>query len=189
MARTVERFDIKNPEHAGFMYDLAMACKDDFMNDYDNDILLIMNEYERAIDAGNVVAFLAMVNGEKAGIIWVDKLLYGVGRVRAGLMPSFRNGFTALGLMHQFIDFCFKELDLRKLDAEISFKWKPTGDELFDRKRAKNAEAAEKIFRRVGFRKEGLIREAFTVNGEPQDTLLFGLTRTYWQKQKQGRAS
>lgn len=170
--QTVEVLNLSNRDHAGFMYDLAKVCQKDFLNDHDNDIILLMNEYERALDDGSCKAFLAKVDDAPAGIIWVEIDRYGVGRVRAGLMPEFRRGHTAYRFMRQFIDYCFNRLSLRKLDAELTL-W---------RDQNRSSMAAEKILRRIGFRKQGLIEDAMLIDGKPYDTLLFGLTKKRYEK-------
>ena len=172
--RTVEKLDITRKEHAEFMYDLGLACKDDFLNDHQNDMILMMNEYDRAIRAGSVVAFLCKQEAENIGIVWVEKDLYGVGRVRAGLMPAHRQGFTAAHFLKKFVDFCFRTLDLRKLDAEI----------VLCGKEGRTSLAAEALLRRFGFRKEGLLRESLLKGGRPRDTLLLGLTRKTYEALK-----
>jgi hypothetical protein len=169
--RSVEQLDISRKEHAEFMYDLGLICQDDFLDDHQNDMILIMNEYDRAIRGGSVVAFLCKQDGLNAGIVWVEKNLYGVGRVRAGLLPQYRQGFTAAHFLKMFVDFCFKTLNLRKLDAEI----------VLYGKEKRGSAAAEKLLRRFGFAKEGLIREALLKGGKPRDTVLLGLTRNRYE--------
>lgn len=185
MDRTVEPLNIGIPEHAGFMYDLALLCKDDFLNDYENDIILVMNEYERRLADGSVVAFLAKQNGENAGIIWVELDRYKVGRLRAGMMPKYRKGHTAMHFFKQFISFCFESLNIRKLDAEITMgeKFKDI-DGKVRYKTVRTALAAEALLRRFGFKKEGQIKEALLINGKPRDTLLFGFTRNQYKGRK-----
>lgn len=170
--RSVEVLNIANPEHACFMFDLAHICKDDFLNDADNDIILLMNEYEREIEKGATKAFITRVDGEKTGILWVEMNRYGTGRLRAGMLPKYRNGLGRYAwlFLTEFIDYCFLSLKLRKLDAEIT---------LYGRHN-RSSRAAEKLLRRFGFRKEGFIQEALMVHGKPKDTILFGLTyRSY----------
>lgn len=177
----VELLDIGKPEHAAFMYDLGMACKEDFLNDSQPDMIYIIHEYEQAIKNGSTVAFLCLKDSEKMGIIWVERDIYDVGRIRAGLMPEHRKGFTAIKVLRLFVDYCFETLKLRKLDAEI---------ELYSKKN-RTSQAAEKILRRFGFRKEGLIKEAYLRDGKPKNTLLLGLTKKQYeglknvQKEKQ----
>lgn len=176
---SVELIDLSQPDHAQFMYDLALACKDDFLNDVDNDIILMINHYERAINNGNVVAFIAKVEGANAGIVWVEKDGYGTGRIRAGLLPSYRRWQTAQYFLRLFIDYCFNSLDFRKLDAEIIF-----GEKLPNGRYApmpRGVRAAEKLLRRFGFKKQGINEEALMINGRARDSLLLALTRNRYK--------
>lgn len=143
------------------MYDLAVECQDDFLNDHENDIVAMLHEYSEGIKTGDVVAFLISLGGVKAGVIWVEIDRYGVGNLHAGLMPEFRKGFTAYKCLREFVGFCFRKLDLRSLEAHI-----PTHNKV-----------TEKLLRRFGFRKFGLRPEAILVNGEPEAFVLLYLTR------------
>ncbi len=174
MGLEVELLDIDNPDHAGFFFDLGEACKADFLNDYDNDIILMMNQYKRRIEDGSVKAFVAKSQGQKVGIIWCELGDYGDGRVRAGLLPRYRcRGRLAWNIMKMFVDYCFNTLDLRKLDATI---------ELYYRNANKSSYAAEKILRKLTFTKEGILRQAITRDGKPKDMILFGLLRDEYKR-------
>lgn len=168
--RTVERLNIDNPRHAGFMYDLGMACKDQFLDDYDNDIIALIDEYDKRIKSGETIAFLASVDGEEAGIIWVEIDRYNIGYVHIGLMPKFRGGPTAYNITKLFITFCFKSLKVRSLESHI-----PT----FNR-------VTEKLLRRLGFVKYGLKPEATLVNGVPEKHVLLALTRNKYEELNNG---
>lgn len=168
--RTVEKLDIANPEHSGFMYDLGTTCKDSFLNDHQNDIILMMNHYEQRIKDGSTVAFLCKEDGENVGIVWVEIDIYQIGRLRAGMMPEHRRGMTAAHFLKDFIAFCFKTLNLRKLDAEIEIDHKNRG-----------SRAAEKLLRRFGFEKEGLLKEALIRDGKPRNTVLLALLRSKYR--------
>lgn len=165
MVRTVEKLNIDYPEHAGFMYDLALECKDDFLNDVDTDIIVLINAYNERIHDGSTVAFLCQEDGQNAGIIWVDVDRFGVGYMHAGLMPAFRKGFTALHFARLFVDFCFNSLGLNAVEAQL-----PTHNR-----------TAEALMRRIGFRKYGLRPFAMMVNGRPERHVLFSMTKETWE--------
>lgn len=183
---TVELLNLQNKDHSLFMFELAYICQDDFLNDHNNDIILLMNHYERAINNGNAVAFLCKKKQKNCGIVWVEIDDYGVGRIRAGMMPEYRKGFTAYNFLRLFINYCFTTLKLRKLDAEIVM-----GEKLCLRKGGKTktkyapmsrtTQAAEKLLRRFGFEKEGQPKEALLINGKPRDTLLLAITRNRYE--------
>jgi len=168
--RTVENLDVSIPEHAEFMFDLAMACKEDMFDDYDTDIIQIIDDYKRALDRGIAKMFLCRVEGEKAGIVWVDLDTKGIGYLHAGLLPEFRTGFTALYFFRRFIEYCFETLNLRSLEMGI-----PT--------RNRKAEA---IVRRIGFKKYGIKPAATTVNGQPIPLVLLAFTRDQYKGRKNG---
>lgn len=192
VGNTVERLNLDIKDHSSFMFELAYVCQDDFLNDYQNDIILLMNHYERAINNGSAVAFLCKKNGENCGIVWVEIDDYECGRIRAGMMPEYRSGFTAYKFLRLFIDYCFNSLKLRKLDAEIVMgeKYKD-GRKMRYRPMSRTTKAAEKLLRRFGFEKEGQPKEALLIDGKPRDTLLLALTRNRYkgltdvQRQKQ----
>lgn len=168
--KTIQTLNLLNPEHALFMHDLAQSCKEDFLNDYENDIILLINEYERRIKNGSTKAFLVKIDGSQAGIIWVDIDIYEVGRIRAGLLPQFRQGVRSLRILKDFVRYCFDSLKLRKLDAEIIL---PLDKQL--------TASAERLLRHIGFKKEGLIKEALLKNGVAHHSVLLGLTKNQFE--------
>lgn len=158
--RSVVKLDLTNKEHRAFMFDLGMVCKAQFLNDAEPDIIPVMNEYARMLEAGTTQAFICLEEGKKAGIIWVEFDRYGVGYLRAGLLPEYRKGWTALYFLRQFIEFCFNTAKLRKLVANVE----PAN------------QAAEKILRRLGFKKQGMDIDAVVVDGKPVTFLVLFLT-------------
>ena len=61
--------------------------------------------------------------------------------------------------------FAFSDLQLRRLTADTD---------------PRNAPAIRTL-ERLGFRREGLLREHYLLHGEPQDSILYGLLRSDWQ--------
>jgi RimJ/RimL family protein N-acetyltransferase len=76
----------------------------------------------------------------------------------------------ALGAL---LDFAFGTLDLRRLEADI------------DPRNARSIRTVE----RLGFQREGTLRERYHVNGEVQDTAYFGLLRDEWSENRAARPS
>lgn len=62
------------------------------------------------------------------------------------------------------LDYAFNTLDLRRLEADVD----PRND------------ASIRTLMRLGFQKEGHLRERWDVNGEIQDSLMYGLLRQEW---------
>lgn len=74
-------------------------------------------------------------------------------------------GFVSEALSALF-DFAFEKFDLNRLEAEIE---------------PRNT-ASVKTVERLGFQKEGYMRERWIVDGEVQDTLFYGLLKSDWEK-------
>jgi [ribosomal protein S5]-alanine N-acetyltransferase len=62
------------------------------------------------------------------------------------------------------IAFCFEQLELHRLEADVDPR----------------NERSLRLLERLGFRREGLLRERYFVDGERQDTVILGLLRTEW---------
>jgi RimJ/RimL family protein N-acetyltransferase len=83
---------------------------------------------------------------------------YGLGR------EYWRNGYMNEAL-RALIKYCFEVLDLRRLEADVDPR----------------NESSIRTVERLGFRREGYLRERWHVNGEIQDSLFFGLLRHEWK--------
>jgi len=79
------------------------------------------------------------------------------------------------GYMHEalvaLLDFGFGELDLNRIEADID---------------PRNS-ASARTLERLGFTKEGYLRERWIVGGEVSDTALYGLLRREWMEQPRTR--
>ena len=158
---SIQKLNLNNPEHSTFFYKLAMACKDEFFDDFHTDVIQQLAYYNRQISSGATVAFLISDNTEHIGIVWVDISSDKIGYLHAGLLPEHRKGFTAYKCLRLFVNFCFKTLDLRSLEAQIPVYNK----------------VAEKLLRRFGFTKYGIRPEAILVSGKPESHVLLWLSR------------
>ena len=87
---------------------------------------------------------------------------------RAELGYALGRPFWGSGYMHEaleaFITYAFETLGLNRLEADID---------------PRNL-ASAKTLERLGFQKEGLLRERWIVSGEVSDTGLYGLLRRDW---------
>jgi [ribosomal protein S5]-alanine N-acetyltransferase len=87
---------------------------------------------------------------------------------RAELGYALGRPFWGLGYMQEaliaFINYAFETLDLNRLEADID---------------PRNL-ASAKTLERLGFQKEGLLRERWIVSGEVSDTGFYGLLRKDW---------
>jgi RimJ/RimL family protein N-acetyltransferase len=161
MTNTVELLDVSRADHSGFVYDLAMACKEELLNDFESDIIVFINQAQRKIASGYVHAFMCKVDGEAVGSIWVERDDYGIGYVRFGVLPEARNAFKAKWFLAQFLGYCFGALSLRKVVSLFEPAQRPM----------------EKLLRDLGFRKEGFFRAELMRHGEPVDIVRLGLLK------------
>ena len=73
------------------------------------------------------------------------------------------------GFMHEalraFIDYAFGALDLNRLEADLDPR----------------NQASARTLDRLGFRKEGALRERWIVEGEVSDSWVYGLLRSEWR--------
>lgn len=88
---------------------------------------------------------------------------------RAEIGYALGRPYWGSGYMHEALQillrFGFVTLDLNRLEADID---------------PRNL-ASAKTLERLGFQKEGFLRERWIVNGEVSDTWLYGLLRREWQ--------
>jgi ribosomal-protein-alanine N-acetyltransferase len=84
---------------------------------------------------------------------------YALGREHWG------QGYMAEALQ-ALLAYCFDVLDLRRIEADVD---------------PRNA-ASIQTLERLGFQREGLLRERWEVDGEIQDALFYGLLREEWKR-------
>ncbi len=91
---------------------------------------------------------------------------------RAEIGYALQRPFWGRGLMTEALtalfDFAFRELALHRLEADVE---------------PRNAKSLA-ILERLGFRREGLLRERFRVEEEVQDSLILGLLRPEWEARR-----
>jgi RimJ/RimL family protein N-acetyltransferase len=66
--------------------------------------------------------------------------------------------------LRALLDYGFTVLDLNRVEADIDPR----------------NEASARVLDKLGFRKEGFMPERWIVQGEPADTVFYGLLRSYW---------
>ncbi len=175
--RLVEPLDFYSKEHRSLLFDLAWSDRKHLLNDHDNDVLLIINEYHSQQQNGQLYAFLSLVKDKPVGATWLEVDRYGIGRVHSSLLPEHRNIWNGLYFLRQLVAFSFDQLALRKLDAEFALY----------KKADKQSAAYERSLKRIGFTKRAILPESLMLNGKPKDTILLDyLKRDYdVKKEKQ----
>lgn len=83
--------------------------------------------------------------------------------------PYWGSGYITEALQ-ALLDYAFQTLDLNRLEADID---------------PRNL-ASARTLERLGFQKEGHLRERWIVNGEVSDTWMYGLLRREWQERPSG---
>lgn len=161
-----EPVDFSSREHRALLFDLALTNKDYLLNDADNDIVLIIGVYEQRERNGETISFVPVIDGKNAGCFWIEIDRYGIGRIRGALLPEYRNVRNLIVFLRQLVAMGF-EAGLRKLDAELT---------LYSRHDRQSA-AVEKVLKRIGFAKVGIIRESLMIGGKPKDTILLDFLR------------
>lgn len=82
---------------------------------------------------------------------------------------QWKNGFIGEALTALF-DFAFETMNLRRLEADVD---------------PRNA-ASLRTLERLGFEREGFLRERWFIGGEIQDAYFYGLLKKDWEKSKKG---
>ena len=66
------------------------------------------------------------------------------------------------------ISFAFAEMGIRRIEAEVDLRNEPS----------------TRMMDRMGFTKEGLLRQRWVAKGEVRDVEIFGLLRTEWRSHR-----
>lgn len=108
-----------------------------------------------------VVALLACRDGEAVGLVWLFRIDEFDRRAEIGywIAPDEQGNGYGTEALELGVRFAFRGLGLHKVVARV-FAFN---------------EGSKRVLEKVGFRKEGDLREHHFVDGEHVDTLLFGL--------------
>jgi [ribosomal protein S5]-alanine N-acetyltransferase len=89
---------------------------------------------------------------------------------RAEIGYALASFYWGQGYIHEalqaLLNYCFEDLKLRRLEADVDPRNNPS----------------IKTLERLGFQKEGFLRERWHVNGEIQDAFFYGLLKRHWIK-------
>lgn len=105
-------------------------------------------------------------NGEPVGSVSLKGISYQMnyGEIGYGIAPQHHNQGLATQAVRLLIRKCFTESPLRRLLAYVH-------DENV---------ASIRVLQKLGFTKEGLLREHYIIDGVPVNELLFGLLKHEW---------
>jgi len=122
-----------------------------------------------ALDAGTQLklAIRELVDGPLLGIVVVFAIDETSRRAEIGyhLAPSAQGKGYMHEALSRFAAYLFDELRMRRLEAEIDPRNIPSA----------------KVLERIGFQREGLLRERWRVAGEVSDSAVYGLLAREWQ--------
>ncbi|UGQ47266.1 GNAT family N-acetyltransferase [Massilia endophytica] len=118
-------------------------------------------------EAGNYLRLGIDIDGVLAGAVTLRAFDMQNRRCEIGYL--LRREFWGKGYMHEalpaMISYAFDTLDLNRIEADVDPR----------------NEASARLLERMHFRKEGLMRERWIVNGEVCDSDVFGLLRADWR--------
>lgn len=121
-------------------------------------------------DSGSALQFVivAKVSGQAVGTILIFR--FDEGSARAEIGYTLARSLWGTGMMREalslLVGYAFSTMNLRRLEAEVD---------------PRNQSSAGLLLR-LGFVKEGLLRERWITKGEATDVEVFGLLRHEWKK-------
>ena len=129
----------------------------------------MIEETIAAYDSGEGIrlAVVLAASGELVGQVNLYHMFASNRRCEVGYAfarPFWGKGY-AMEAMQAALDYAFGLLDLNRIEADIDPR----------------NEASEKVLTRLGFGKEGYMRERWIVNGEVCDTAYYGLLKSDWE--------
>lgn len=86
------------------------------------------------------------------------------------LLPATRGRGVMVRAATALLEFAFETMRLRRVEADVD----------------PDNEPSIRLLERLGFRREGLLRERWLVDGAPRDAVVMGLLRSDWQDRADG---
>lgn len=170
------QLDLIKEEHAPSLFELVNNNRQhlrqwlpwvDNMQSVDNMIGYI-RLCQQQHNAGSDLGYTIKLNGEMAGRIGIHYIspLNRSGAIGYWLAERFTGGGIITKACTALISYCFEHLNLHRIEIKCA-----TGNQ-------KSAAIAE----RLGFKKEGVLREAEWVNGVFADLTLYSVLRKEWNR-------
>jgi hypothetical protein len=154
-------------QDANFVNQCLKACIEHLeRHTTDNTVLSVLFLEEQA-QKGNLQIFKGLVDDEPVGMMILNLFPNSIAEVQAVLLPQQRKGSRALTFLHMMSDYVFTDLKLYKLKALV-------------RRMKKNP--AEVIARRVGFKKEGILKGEWNGYTERGDVLILAYLKSDYEK-------
>lgn len=117
--------------------------------------------------AENMLSFKIEWKGAQAGEISLHNMKWfnRKGMLTIFIYPEFQGKGIGLASMRMLIDFSFRVMNLYRLEAEI----------------VEGNEASLRLIEKLGFTREGTLRQAKYLNGRFFDIYVYGLVRPEWE--------
>jgi RimJ/RimL family protein N-acetyltransferase len=135
-----------------------------------DEALALLREIQTSNRQGTILKWGVALksNNNVIGTVTLFNMDRSNGRAEIGYAQA--SAYWGHGYIHEALQallrYCFEELELRRLEADVD----PRND------------SSIKTLERLGFQKEGFLRERWHVNGEIQDALFYGLLKRHWIK-------
>jgi [ribosomal protein S5]-alanine N-acetyltransferase len=135
-----------------------------------DEALALLQEIQTSNRQGTILKWgVALKPGDNLiGTVTLFNINRSSGRAEIGYAQ--RRAYWGHGYIHEalqaLLQYSFEELNLRRLEADVDPRNNPS----------------IKALERLGFQKEGFLRERWNVNGELQDALFYGLLKRHWIK-------
>jgi hypothetical protein len=165
MIITLQWLNPDEPEHLRFLGELLVACGGGLFDAATDDPILTVCMLEQDVRMGRSVCALALVDGRPVGALWAEAKAHEVFNLYGGMMPWNGLRSPALPILKAFCTLLFEYQGAHKLTAEVA---------CWNRK-------AERLMRHVGFKKEGLLRDAVEHHGKRENAVLLGYLRNEFE--------
>lgn len=161
-------------QDANFINQCLRACVEHLERHTTDNTVLSVLHLEDQVQQGTTQVFKGLADGKAVGMMILVLYPNGISEVQAVLLPDERKGLRALMFLHMMCDYAFNTLNQFKLKVQI---------------KRSSRNPAEVISRRVGFKKEGLLKGEWNGLYQRGDALLLGYLKSDYEKDQAKKAS
>lgn len=124
--------------------------------------------HQEWVEADDGVGFLVCVDGDPVGYTWLFRLdrLRGSAELGYWIAPDHQGNGFASEAAGRMVDYAFTELGLHRVQARYF----------------EGNEPSRRVMERIGFEREGCLRESGFVDGERVDVPVYGLLADEWRE-------
>jgi RimJ/RimL family protein N-acetyltransferase len=152
---------------SNFLNQCLKACVEHLERQATDNTILSVLHLEESVNKGTIHLFKALADDKEVGMMTLEFHPNDITEIHAVLLPNERKGFRAVIFLKMMCDYVFQELGKYKIKALVQrLKRNP----------------AEVVARRVGFKKEGLLKGEWNGYHERGDVLILGYLKTDYDK-------